>query len=292
LASLFRHLFKPEPYEQSQEDKIVQNELVRSGKIPTHVAVIMDGNGRWAEERGLPRAAGHQAGIASVRDATRAARELGISHLTLYAFSTENWKRPGKEVSMLMSLLRKMLHEELEEMRENGVRLNVIGQTNALPKEVQNDLFEAIDNTAHNTRLTLTLALSYSGRWDIVRAMQMMALDVRRGKLSPEDVNDDLVKSYLTTANLPDPDLMIRTSGEMRLSNFLLWEMAYSEIYVTKIAWPDFRREHLYEAIRDFQRRERRFGLTGDQIRKPNELPASQESYLKKMVNALTKGNN
>ncbi len=252
----------------------------------------MDGNGRWAEERGLPRAAGHQAGIASVRDATRSARELGISHLTLYAFSTENWKRPGKEVSMLMGLLRKMLHEELEEMRENGVRLNVIGQTNALPKEVQNDLFDAIDNTAHNTRLTLTLALSYSGRWDIVRAMQMMALDVRRGKLSPEDVNDDLVKSYLTTANLPDPDLMIRTSGEMRLSNFLLWEMAYSEIYVTKIAWPDFRREHLYEAIRDFQRRERRFGLTGDQIRKPSELPASQESYLKKMVNALTKGNN
>lgn len=252
----------------------------------------MDGNGRWAEERGLPRAAGHQAGIASVRDATRAARELGISHLTLYAFSTENWKRPGKEVSMLMSLLRKMLHEELEEMRQNGVRLNVIGQTNALPKEVQNDLFEAIDNTAHNTRLTLTLALSYSGRWDIVRAMQMMALDVRRGKLSPEDVNDDLVKSYLTTANLPDPDLMIRTSGEMRLSNFLLWEMAYSEIYVTKIAWPDFRREHLYEAIRDFQRRERRFGLTGDQIRKPSELPPEQESYLKKMVNALTKGNN
>lgn len=292
MASLFKHLFKPEPYEQSQEDKIVQNELVRSGKIPSHVAVIMDGNGRWAEERGLPRAAGHQAGIASVRDATRSARELGISHLTLYAFSTENWKRPGKEVSMLMGLLRKMLHEELEEMRENGVRLNVIGQTNALPKEVQNDLFDAIDNTAHNTRLTLTLALSYSGRWDIVRAMQMMALDVRRGKLSPEDVNDDLVKSYLTTANLPDPDLMIRTSGEMRLSNFLLWEMAYSEIYVTKIAWPDFRREHLYEAIRDFQRRERRFGLTGDQIRKPSELPASQESYLKKMVNALTKGNN
>jgi undecaprenyl diphosphate synthase len=192
---------------------------------------------------------------------------------------------------MLMSLLRKMLHEELEEMRENGVRLNVIGQTNALPKEVQEDLFEAMENTAHNTRLTLTLALSYSGRWDLVRAMQMMALDVRRGKLSPENVNDELVKSYLTTAQIPDPDLMIRTSGEMRLSNFLLWEMAYSEIYVTKIAWPDFRREHLYEAIRDFQRRERRFGLTGEQIRKPNELPPEQESYLKKMVNALTKGN-
>jgi undecaprenyl diphosphate synthase len=250
----------------------------------------MDGNGRWAEERGLPRAAGHQAGIASVRDATRAARELGIGYLTLYAFSTENWKRPRKEVSMLMGLLRKMLHEELEEMRENGVRLNTIGQPNALPKEVQKDLFDAIERTSDNKRLTLTLALSYSGRWDLVRAMQMMALDIRRGKLSPEDVNDDLVKSYLTTADLPDPDLMIRTSGEMRLSNFLLWEMAYSEIYVTKIAWPDFRREHLYEAIRDFQRRERRYGLTGAQIKKMEEISPEQESYIKRIVNSLTKG--
>ena len=290
MASLFRHLFKPEPYQQAAEDKVVQHELITSGKIPGHVAIIMDGNGRWAEDRGLPRVAGHQAGIASVRDATRAARELGISHLTLYAFSTENWKRPRKEVSMLMGLLRKMLHEELEEMRENGVRLNTIGQTNALPKEVQHDLFEAMDNTSDNTRLTLTLALSYSGRWDIVRAMQMMALDVRRGKLSPEDVNDDLVKSYLTTANLPDPDLIIRTSGEMRLSNFLLWEMAYSEIYVTKVAWPDFRRGNLYDAVRDFQKRERRFGLTGKQIRKPEEIPTEHESYLKRVVNALTKG--
>jgi undecaprenyl diphosphate synthase len=273
------------------EDKVVQHELVGSGKIPAHVAIIMDGNGRWAEDRGLPRVAGHQAGIASVRDATRAARELGMSHLTLYAFSTENWKRPRKEVSMLMGLLRKMLHEELEEMRENGVRLNTIGQTNALPKEVQHDLFEAMENTSDNTRLTLTLALSYSGRWDIVRAMQMMALDVRRGKLSPEDVNDDLVKSYLTTANLPDPDLIIRTSGEMRLSNFLLWEMAYSEIYVTKVPWPDFRRENLYEAIRDFQKRERRFGLTGKQIRTTEEnVPAEHESYLKRVMSSLTNG--
>jgi undecaprenyl diphosphate synthase len=290
LSSLFKHLFRPEPYEQSPEDKRVQEILKLEGNIPSHVAIIMDGNGRWAEERGLPRAAGHQAGIASVRDATRAARELGIGYLTLYAFSTENWKRPRKEVSMLMGLLRKMLHEELEEMRENGVRLNTIGQPNALPKEVQKDLFDAIERTSDNKRLTLTLALSYSGRWDLVRAMQMMALDIRRGKLSPEDVNDDLVKSYLTTADLPDPDLMIRTSGEMRLSNFLLWEMAYSEIYVTKIAWPDFRREHLYEAIRDFQRRERRYGLTGAQIKKMEEISPEQESYIKRIVNSLTKG--
>lgn len=290
MLSLFKHLFRPEPYEQSPEDKRVQEILKLEGNIPSHVAIIMDGNGRWAEERGLPRAAGHQAGIASVRDATRAARELGIGYLTLYAFSTENWKRPRKEVSMLMGLLRKMLHEELEEMRENGVRLNTIGQPNALPKEVQKDLFDAIERTSDNKRLTLTLALSYSGRWDLVRAMQMMALDIRRGKLSPEDVNDDLVKSYLTTAELPDPDLMIRTSGEMRLSNFLLWEMAYSEIYVTKIAWPDFRREHLYEAIRDFQRRERRYGLTGAQIKKMEEISPEQESYIKRIVNSLTKG--
>jgi undecaprenyl diphosphate synthase len=291
LASLFKHLFSPDHYEQSPEDVRIQSDLRASGHIPVHTAIIMDGNGRWAQERGLPRAAGHQAGIASVRDVTRASREIGIKYLTLYAFSTENWRRPRKEVSMLMSLLRKMLHEELEEMRSNGVRLQTIGQTNALPKEVQRDLFDAMERTAHNDRLTLTLALSYSGRWDIVRAMQLMALDVRRGKLSPEDINDELVKSYLTTAELPDPDLIIRTSGEMRLSNFLLWEMAYSEIHVTKIAWPDFRREHLYDAIRDYQKRERRFGLTGAQLKQPDVLSPEQESYFKRIISSLTKGN-
>lgn len=287
----FRHLFKPDPYVQTEDDKLVQQALADSGKIPAHVGIIMDGNGRWAEERGLTRGAGHQAGIASVRDITRASRELGVKYLTLYAFSTENWRRPRKEVSLLMSLLRKMLHEEMQEMRQNGVRLNTIGQSNALPKEVQRDLFGAIDDTSDNDRLTLTLALSYSGRWDLVRAMQMMALDIRRGKVSPEDIDDKLVKSYLTTAELPDPDLIIRTSGELRLSNFLLWESAYSEIYVTKTAWPDFRREHLYDAIRDFQRRERRFGLTGSQIRKNEEkITPEQESYIQRIVNALTKG--
>ena len=287
----FRHLFKPDPYVQTEGDKRVQAELAENGKIPVHVGIIMDGNGRWAEERGLTRSAGHQAGIASVRDITRAARELGIRYLTLYAFSTENWRRPRKEVSLLMSLLRKMLHEEMEEMRQNGVRLNMIGQSNALPKEVQRDLFGAIDDTADNERLTLTLALSYSGRWDLVRAMQMMALDIRRGKVSPEDIDDRLVKSYLTTAELPDPDLIIRTSGELRLSNFLLWESAYSEIHVTKTAWPDFRREHLYEAISDFQGRERRFGLTGNQVKKGEDISPEQESYIQRIVNALTKGN-
>ena len=266
-----RKFLGQETYRQSDDDKSVQAELRSSGKLPSHIAVIMDGNGRWAEERGLPRAAGHQAGIVSLRDVTRAARELGIGYLTVYAFSTENWKRPKREVSMLFRLLLKMLREELNEMLDNGVRLNAIGQTNALPKVVQQELFQSIERTAQNKGLTLTLALSYSGRWDLVRAMQMLALDVRRGKISPEDISDDVVRSYLTTANMPDPDLLVRTSGELRLSNFMLWELAYSEIHVTKTYWPDFRRDHLYEAIREYQKRERRFGLTGEQLKKVTE---------------------
>lgn len=288
--AILRNIFKPGEYDQTPADKQVQQELISRGRIPEHVAIIMDGNGRWAEERKFPRAVGHQAGIASVRDITRSARELGIRYVTLYAFSTENWRRPRKEVAMLMRLLRKMLHEEIEEMLHNGVRLTTIGQTNALPPEVQKDLYDAIERTSGNNRLTLTLALSYSGRWDLVRAMQLMALDIRRGKLSPEDVNDGLVKSYLTTAEMPDPDLMIRTSGEMRLSNFLLWEMAYSEIHITKVFWPDFRREHLYEAIRDYQSRERRYGMTGAQLKAKDDVPAEHASYIKQIVGALTKG--
>jgi undecaprenyl diphosphate synthase len=283
------------PYQQAAEDKLVQKELIATAKLPRHVAVIMDGNGRWAQERGLPRAAGHQAGIASLRDVTRASRELGIDYLTVYAFSTENWKRPKNEVSMLFRLLLKMLREELAEMLEHGVRLNAIGQTNALPKVVQQELFETIERTSKNKGLTLTLALSYSGRWDLVRAIQMLALDVRRGKISPEDITDSLVRQYLTTATLPDPDLLIRTSGEMRLSNFMLWELAYSEIHVTKTFWPDFRRENLYEAIGEYGRRERRFGLTGEQLRTATGLndpdtTAPEKSYMEKLISAITRG--
>lgn len=282
-------------YQQSPADKLVQKELLATHKLPRHVAVIMDGNGRWAEERGLPRAAGHQAGIASLRDTTRASRELGIDFLTVYAFSTENWKRPKNEVSMLFRLLLKMLREEMDEMLENGVRLNAIGQTNSLPKVVQQELFSAIERTSQNKGLTLTLALSYSGRWDLVRAIQMLALDVRRGKISPEDIGETLVRQYLTTATLPDPDLLVRTSGEMRLSNFMLWELAYSEIHVTKTYWPDFRRENLYEAIRDFNKRERRFGLTGAQLRTATGLnepdaAAPEKSYMEKLISAITRG--
>jgi undecaprenyl diphosphate synthase len=189
-----------------------------------------------------------------------------------------------------------MLREEMDEMLQNGVRLNAIGQTNALPKVVQQELFDAIERTKDNKGLTLTLALSYSGRWDLVRAMQMLALDVRRGKISPEDIGDDVVRSYITTANLPDPDLLVRTSGEMRLSNFMLWELAYSEIHVTKTYWPDFRREHLYEAIRDYHKRERRFGLTGEQLRSATQMnePSGEQgttddrTYVEKLITAIT----
>jgi undecaprenyl diphosphate synthase len=288
-----RKFLGQEIYRQSEEDKSVQVELRAAGKLPKHIAVIMDGNGRWAEDRGLPRVAGHQAGIVSLRDVTRSARELGIGYLTVYAFSTENWKRPKREVSMLFRLLLKMLREELNEMLDNGVRLNAIGQTNALPKVVQQELFQAIERTSQNKGLTLTLALSYSGRWDLVRAMQMLALDVRRGKISPEDISDDVVRSYLTTANMPDPDLLVRTSGELRLSNFMLWELAYSEIHVTKTYWPDFRRDHLYEAIREYQKRERRFGLTGEQLKKATsgsveQVSPNHKSYVERLISAIT----
>jgi len=288
-----RKFLGPEPYKQQEEDKRVQLELRSRGKLPAHIAVIMDGNGRWAEERGLPRAAGHQAGIASLRDVTRSSRELGVGFLTVYAFSTENWKRPKREVSMLFRLLVKMLREEMQEMLENGVRLKTIGQTNLLPKPVQQELNDAIECTSKNKGLTLTLALSYSGRWDLVRAMQTLALDVRAGKISPEDISEDSIRAALTTANMPEPDLLVRTSGELRLSNFLLWELAYSEIHVTKVLWPDFRREHLYEAIREYQKRERRFGLTGAQLKsKKNDEDVSPDhsSYVEKLISKISRG--
>ncbi|MFI5202290.1 MAG: isoprenyl transferase [Candidatus Kapaibacterium sp.] len=290
-----RRILGPEPYQQSEDDKRVQLELRSRGKLPRHIAVIMDGNGRWAEERGLPRAAGHQAGIASLRDVTRSSRELGIGYLTVYAFSTENWTRPQREVSMLFRLLVKMLREELAEMFENGVRLKTIGQTSLLPKLVQQELHEAIERTSKNKGLTLTLALSYSGRWDLVHAMQAIALEVRSGKISPEDISEETIRAALTTAEMPDPDLLVRTSGELRLSNFLLWELAYSEIHVTNVLWPDFRRDDLYEAIREYQKRERRFGLTGAQLKQAHagsdiEVPEAQKSYVEKMISKFMRG--
>lgn len=268
---------------QTIEDKELQERLISAGKIPKHVAIIMDGNGRWASQRSFPRVEGHRAGMKSVRDIVEASSLIGVKNLTLYAFSMENWRRPRLEVDMLMDLLLRYLRDELSELHENNVRLQAIGKVNALPRKVQDQLYEDMETMKSNTGLTLTLALSYSGRWDIVRAVQMAALDVRRGTLSPEDITEEMFASYLLTASMPDPDLVIRTSGEMRLSNFLLWESAYSEIYVTDKLWPDFRRNDLYEALYNYAGRERRFGKTSQQIA---EEPTN-ETYVRRIINAF-----
>ncbi|TAL68669.1 MAG: isoprenyl transferase [Bacteroidetes bacterium] len=272
--------------EQSPDDKIVQENIIKEGKLPKHIAVIMDGNGRWALERGLSRTEGHQEGIESVRDIVKASSQIGVKYLTLYAFSIENWKRPITEVGVLMKLLEHYLRQELEELHNNNVRLLSIGKSSSLPKVVQRLLHESCETTKDNTGLTLTLALSYSGRWDIVRAVQMIALDVRRGKVSPEDINEDLFSNYLQTKGIPEPDLLIRTSGEMRLSNFLLWEMAYGEMYITDKYWPEFRRNDLYDALLNFMNRERRFGKTSAQVASENYIK-QKDSYLQRVVNAI-----
>ncbi len=240
--------------------------LASTGNIPRHIAIIMDGNGRWAKQRGKSRAMGHREGVRSVREIVEACARINVSYLTLYTFSTENWKRPQDEVSMLMGLLVSSLRQELDSLHANGVRLMTMGETGKLPAEAQRELTSAIEKTRNNTGLTLNLALSYSGRWDLVRAMKRIAMDVRSGRISPEDIDDALISSHLSTAALPDPDLLIRTSGELRLSNFLLWELAYTELYISTCYWPEFRSLELVEAVRSFQQRERRFGLVSEQL--------------------------
>lgn len=272
---------------QSQDDKSLQENIRSSGIMPRHIAIIMDGNGRWAIENGRARTSGHEEGINSVRDIVKASSQLGVQYLTLYAFSMENWKRPRTEVNILMKLLEFYLKQEIDELHLNNVRLLAIGKLNALPKSIHKLLLSSIERTKNNTGLTLTLALSYSGRWDIVRAMQMIALDVRRGKLSPEDINEERVASYLVTNNVPDPDLLIRTSGEMRLSNFLLWETAYSEIYITEQFWPAFRRKDLYHAVHNFMSRERRFGKTSAQILTEQSDGHSPKNYFQRVMDAI-----
>ena len=243
-------------------------EQIDPTRLPRHIAVIMDGNGRWAKERGKPRIFGHQSAIQSVREVSEASAELGVKYLTLYAFSTENWNRPMAEVSGLMSLLAQTIKNEIGTLNKNSIRLNAIGDLQSLPKTNSEQLMRAIDSTSHNTRMTLTLALSYSGRWDLTQASRLMAKDAVEGKLNPDEINDKTISGYLSTAGMPDPELMIRTSGEERISNFLLWELAYSELYFTPKYWPDFRKPDLYEAILNYQHRERRFGKTSEQMTK------------------------
>jgi len=274
--------------QRSASDLAKQEDINSLGKLPKHVAIIMDGNGRWATEKGMPRIAGHKAGMESVREIVKTSSQIGIKYLTLYAFSIENWKRPATEVTGLMSILEQYLRSEIDELHENGVRLHTIGKLSSLPKMVQKLLKESIERTSDNQGLNLTLALSYSGRWDIVRAVQMIGLDVRRGKISPEDISESLFSSYLQTANLPDADFMIRTSGEMRLSNFLLWEVAYGEIYISNKYWPEFRSDDLYLALQNYMNRERRYGMTSSQI--VNQAQNEKHSnYLQKMMNVLKK---
>jgi len=245
---------------QTAEDRQRQDALTRRGPLPGHIAVIMDGNGRWARRQGKPRVQGHRAGVASVRDITEACAELGIGHLTLYTFSTENWNRPVTEVNALMQLLIRSLQKEAKTLQENNIRLACIGDREHLPGACRKQLEAVIDQTSSNDRMTLVLALSYSGRWEIVQAAQKLASESLSGKLDPEGISESVFASRLSDPSLPDPDLLIRTGGERRISNFLLWQMAYAELHFADVFWPDFRREHLYAAVEDFQDRERRFG--------------------------------
>lgn len=237
-------------------------------RLPKHIAIIMDGNGRWAKERGEDRVYGHHEGVVSVREVVNACGEVGISYLTLYAFSTENWNRPQDEVNALMELLVNTIRKEVEELKKNNVRLHVIGDMSSLPEVCQKEMAEAIEMTADNTGLNLILALSYSSRWEIMEAAKKFAKEVTEGKREINDLNDELFHSYLTTSAYPDPELMIRTSGEHRISNYLLYQLAYAELYFTPVHWPDFRKDNLFQAILDYQSRERRFGKTSEQIQK------------------------
>ena len=237
-------------------------------KLPLHVAIIMDGNGRWAKQRGLERNIGHQEGVKAVREVIECAAELGLKYLTLYTFSKENWSRPDKEVAALMDLMAQALNNETENLVKNNIRLRVIGDIDRLDTNIRKKLLETVELTSKLDGLNLIVALSYSSRWEIFQAAKKFAEDYMNGKISPTLDDENIFGNYLLTAGIPDPELMIRTSGEMRISNFLLWQMAYTELYFTDILWPDFRKEHFYEAIIDYQKRERRFGKTSEQIMK------------------------
>jgi undecaprenyl diphosphate synthase len=241
-------------------------EKIDTNNLPKHIAITMDGNGRWAKTKGKFRVFGHKSGVKAVRDTVEGAAEIGIDYLTLYAFSTENWNRPKKEVDALMSLLVSTINKETKTLMDNNIKLTAIGDLNSLPKKCQEELQESIEKTKNNTRTTVILALSYSSRWEILNAIKQI---VKEG-ITEDQVNEDLFSQYLTTKGVPNPELLIRTSGEQRISNFLLWQIAYSELYFTDVLWPDFRREDLFEAIVKYQIRERRFGKTSEQIKEEN----------------------
>lgn len=242
-------------------------EKIDKSRLPKHIAIIMDGNGRWAKEKGQDRLYGHFHGVESVRNIVEGAGELGIEYLTLYAFSTENWDRPEYEVTGLMELLVDNMRKETPVLKKNNIKLHVIGDIKMLPQNARNGLLEVLAETEDNTGMNLIIALSYSSRWELVNAVKNIAIDVQAGKITPASITQDTLQAYLTTSAFPDPELMIRTSGEYRISNFLLYQLAYAELYFTNVRWPDFRKENLYEAIIDFQSRERRFGKISEQIK-------------------------
>lgn len=245
---------------------MAKKEQIDLSRLPRHIAIIMDGNGRWAKAHGLMRMFGHKQGVEVVHNITEAAAQLGIGYLTLYTFSTENWNRPKEEVDALMTLLVDTIVKETPTLMNNNVRLITIGDTDRLPAQAKAKFLDCIAQTATNTGLTMVIALSYSARWELTRAMQLMVADAQQGCLTPNEVTETVVAQYLTTKDIPDPDLLIRTSGELRISNFLLWQLAYSELYFTDKLWPDFTVEDFYEAIVDYQHRERRFGKTSEQV--------------------------
>ena len=241
-------------------------EQINKEKLPNHLAIIMDGNGRWAKQQGLLRIIGHENGTKSVRQTVEASAELGIKHLTLYAFSTENWNRPKLEVQTLMKLLVKALKKEIKTLQDNNIKLSAIGCLDDLPKKAHRELLDVIDKTKNNSNMTLTLALSYGSREEIVNVIKELSLKVKNNIISSESIDESIINNHLYTQNLPDVDLLIRTSGEQRISNFLLWQIAYAELYFTDILWPDFKKENLYEALINYQNRERRFGKTSEQL--------------------------
>ncbi len=240
---------------------------INKKKLPQHVAIIMDGNGRWAMKQGHERVFGHHKGVDAVREVAEAAAEIGVKYLTLYTFSTENWNRPREEVDALMNLFVETIEKEIPTLNKNNIRLNAIGDIESLPEENRKKLKDTMQKTAHNNRMVLTLALSYSARWEIVQAVKNILSDYDRGKITPREITEERFSQYLNTADMPDPELLIRTSGELRISNYLLYQIAYTELYFTDILWPDFGKEDFYEALYNYQQRERRFGLTSEQVK-------------------------